>query len=103
MQIYAVSKLPTNWLLKNGHIMNYLLVCFLLVSLPITLAGLPRAKTLAGISSVTTEPAPISELFPTVTGNITEPAPILEPCLIVVFNSFHSLLILGYFSLVNVT
>ena len=52
---------------------------------------------------MTTEPAPISELFPTVTGKITEPAPMLEPCLIVVFSSFHCLLILGSLSLVNVT
>jgi hypothetical protein len=36
-------------------------------------------------------------------GSITEPPPILAPLLTIVFNSFQSLLLFGYLSLVNVT
>ena len=59
--------------------------------------------TLSGTSLVTTDPAPIREFLPMVTGSITDPAPILAPCLIVVLSSLQSALILGYLSLVKVT
>src|SRR5829696_5015805 len=72
-------------------------------NLLIIFAGFPATVTLSGTFLVTTEPAPIRESFPIVTGSTTDPAPILAPCLIVVLRSFQSALILGYLSLVKVT
>src|SRR5665647_3050569 len=58
----------------------------------------------SGTSLVTTEPAPTSASFPTVTpGKITQPAPREAPDFTLILRRTQSPLTLGYLSLVNVT
>ena len=75
-----------------------------LVTYPACLAGLPAHKVKAGISLVTTAPAPTNALSPiTIPHNKTAPAPIEAFFLIKVRPSLNGCFALGYLSLVNVT